>query len=87
MGESDSVSFIQHLIESGTDFDHPDMDEIKLKANSFGMHNDIDIGQHFFVARELKSLQEDEQLHGGDGSEVKKITPRDILEMLFSKRK
>ena len=67
-------------------FDHPDFDQIDSIGKKKGF-NPGDARQAFFVARDLKTLEEAEMLDGGNGSETAKAKPSQVLATTFAKGK
>ena len=64
--------------------DHADMDKIDDISSKHGVDK-FEGRKAFFAGRDLRSLQEGEYLEGGDGSESKKVKPKDLVKVIFNK--
>ncbi len=85
MTEPDFSELVGRMKQTGN-FDHPDMDEIDSIGKKHGAGQKTS-REAFFVARDIKSLEESEKLDGGTGKESRKVDPRAILEATFAKGK
>lgn len=64
--------------------DHIDMAEVDKISEQHGVDK-FTGRQAFFAGRDLRTLEESETLDGGDGSETKRVSIKELIKTTFSK--
>lgn len=83
MSEPNFSDLVQRIKNTGN-FDHPGLDKIDVIGRKSGFDQKAS-REAFFVARDLRTLEESEKLDGGSGDETKRTDPRQVLEATFSR--
>ncbi len=83
MPETRFADLVQKIKKTGN-FDHPDFAQIGSLGESEGFDKKT-VREAFFVARDIKTLEESELIDGGSGEEAGKTDPDEVLQATFSR--